>query len=132
MVTTARADTAGLPEPDVFDRACPSRAVLERLSGKWTLLVVAALAEGPVRNNALLRRVDGISQKMLTETLGALVALNLVTRHSRATVPPHVDYALTPLGRDLLPLIRAFDRWVEQHFYDMVPPAVPAEGGPGG
>lgn len=132
MDTEPRTGASGLPVPNVFDRACPSRAVLDRLSGKWTLLVVAALAEGPVRNNALLRRVDGISQKMLTETLGELVALNLVTRHSRATVPPHVDYALTPLGRDLLPLIRSFDRWVEEHFYDMVPPAAPADGAPGG
>lgn len=102
--------------------ACPSRAIFAEIADKWSLLVIDALADGPVRNGALMRRIDGISQKMLTATLGKLAGLRLVERHSRATVPPYVDYRLTPLGQSLRLCIVPLDRWVEDHWAAMRPP----------
>lgn len=102
-------------QPDVFSEACPSRAILARIANKWAMLVIDALAEESVRNGALLRRVEGISQKMLTETLRELESFNLVERQSLGTVPPHVEYRLSPLGRSLRAAVCQLDRWVEDH-----------------
>ena len=100
---------------DVFAAACPSRALLSRIANKWSLLLIDVLGTQRIRNGALLRRVEGISQKMLTETLRDLEDLGLVERHSLGTVPPHVEYALTPLGLSLRGAVGALDRWVEAH-----------------
>ncbi|WP_281906162.1 winged helix-turn-helix transcriptional regulator [Phytohabitans aurantiacus] len=83
---------------DVFARACTSRAVLENVAGKWGVLALAALSEGAYRFNALRRRVDGISEKMLSQTLQALERDGLVRRDVQATIPPKVEYSLTPAG----------------------------------
>lgn len=100
---------------DVFAEACPSRALLARIANKWAMLVIDALGEESVRNGALLRRIEGISQKMLTETLRELEAMNLVERRSMGSVPPHVEYRLTRLGRSLREAVCLLDRWVEDH-----------------
>jgi DNA-binding HxlR family transcriptional regulator len=100
---------------DVFNAACPSRAALELIAGKWALLVIPALAPGPLRNGELLRRVGGISQKMLTQTLKELQRNGLVVRTEHGTVPPHVSYRLTPMGRSLSKALIALDRWAETH-----------------
>ena len=84
---------------DVFARACPSRRTLENVGGKWGILALGALAEGTYRFNALRRRVDGVSEKMLAQTLHALERDGLVSREVQANIPPHVEYSLTPLGR---------------------------------
>ncbi|NBM15207.1 helix-turn-helix domain-containing protein [Streptomyces sp. GC420] len=84
---------------DVFSRSCPSRAMLEHVTGRWGSLTIGALREGSYRFNELRRRVDGVSEKMLSQTLHALERDGLVHREARATSPPHVDYELTPLGR---------------------------------
>jgi DNA-binding HxlR family transcriptional regulator len=110
--------SAVLP-PNVFDRNCPSRRLLSTVSGKWSLLVIDALGDGPMRTGALKRRIDGISQKMLTETLRDLENLNLVNRHSKDTIPPHVEYGLTDLGLALCELVCRIDRWVEQNFDEL-------------
>jgi DNA-binding HxlR family transcriptional regulator len=83
---------------DVFARACPSRRVLEAVTSKWGGLALAALHEGPYRFNALRRRVDGVSEKMLAQTLQTLERDGLVHREAQATIPPRVEYSLTPLG----------------------------------
>jgi DNA-binding HxlR family transcriptional regulator len=83
---------------DVFARACPSRQVLENVTGKWGGLALVALHEGPYRFNALRRRVDGVSEKMLAQTLHALERDGLVHREAQASIPPRVEYSLTPLG----------------------------------
>lgn len=75
--------------------------------------------EGPVRNNALLRRVGGISQKVLTQTLKELERNGLVLREDRQTTPPHVEYRLSPLGRSLSRTLMALDRWAERHHADL-------------
>ncbi|MFD3548446.1 winged helix-turn-helix transcriptional regulator [Streptomyces sp. NPDC058655] len=83
---------------DVFARACPSRETLEHVTGRWGSLTVGALREGPCRFNELRRRVEGVSEKMLSQTLHALERDGLVHREAQPTNPPRVDYELTPLG----------------------------------
>jgi len=87
--------------PNPWNRKCPSRGVVDLLASKWVLLLIPLLEKGPLRNAELLRLVDGISQKMLTETLRELEAYGLVGRHDYQTVPPKVDYRLTELGKSL-------------------------------
>ncbi|WP_212822017.1 winged helix-turn-helix transcriptional regulator [Polymorphospora rubra] len=83
---------------DVFARACPSRAIMENIVGKWGVLALAALLEGTYRFNALRRRVDGVSEKMLAQTLQNLERDGLVHREVQATIPARVEYSLTPAG----------------------------------
>jgi len=85
------------------------------LAGKWSMLIINALSEGPHRNGELLRRVEGISQKMLTQTLRELEEMQIVQRTDYGTIPPHVEYQLTELGRSLRGEVRGFIRWVERH-----------------
>ncbi|QCQ92399.1 transcriptional regulator [Rhodococcus sp. SGAir0479] len=88
-------------EADVFARGCHSRDVLLDVTGRWGTLALAALAEGAYRFGALRRRVDGVSERMLAQTLQQLERDGLVHREVRETLPPHVEYSLTPLGRDI-------------------------------
>lgn len=85
---------------NVFARDCPSRGTLEHVTGRWGSLTLGALGEDTVRFNELRRRVAGVSEKMLSQTLHALERDGLVHREAQATNPPHVEYRLTPLGRD--------------------------------
>jgi len=89
------------------------------LASKWVLLLFPLLDKGPRRNAELLRLIDGISQKMLTETLRELEAHGLVARRDYRTVPPKVDYRLTDLGKSLARIIGSLDRWVIAHYYEM-------------
>ncbi|MDQ1690416.1 MAG: hypothetical protein QOD87_524 [Pseudonocardiales bacterium] len=86
---------------DVFSRTCPSRPVLEHVTGRWGSLVLAALQNGPVRFNDLRRRVDGVSQKVLAQTLHALERDGFVNRHQLSVFPLRVEYTLTPPGQDV-------------------------------
>lgn len=86
---------------DVFARACPSRGTLEHVTGRWGSLTLGALYDGTFRFNELRRRVDGVSEKMLSQTLHALERDGLVHRDAQPTNPPRVDYRLTPLGREI-------------------------------
>ncbi len=86
-------------------------AVLARVGDKWTVLIVALLGDGPKRFNEIKRMVGGISQRMLTLTLRGLERDGLVTRTVFATVPPRVDYELTPLGRSLWEPVEALGAW---------------------
>lgn len=112
--TTASADPTDELIADVFARACPSRRTLENVAGKWGMLALVALIEDTYRFNALRRRVDGVSEKMLAQTLHALERDGMVRRDVQTTIPPHVQYSLTPLGisvatklRDLIDLVEA-------------------------
>ncbi|MCF4140527.1 winged helix-turn-helix transcriptional regulator [Streptomyces sp. NPDC101213] len=93
------------PEQDlpynVFAKACPSRGTLEHVTGRWGALTLGALHEGSLRFNELRRRVDGVSEKMLSQTLHALERDGLVHREAQPTNPPRVDYELTPLGHEV-------------------------------
>jgi DNA-binding HxlR family transcriptional regulator len=100
---------------DAFLAGCPTRELLSTLTDKWAALVIAALAGGPQRHSELARRIAGVSQKMLTQTLRTLERDGLLTRTVTASVPARVDYALTPLGQDLFPVMVAIKTWAETH-----------------
>jgi DNA-binding HxlR family transcriptional regulator len=111
MSSTAPRETADDPIDDliadVFNRACPSRQTMETVAGKWGTLALVALTEGSYRFNALRRRVDGVSEKMLAQTLHALERDGLVTRDVQATIPPRVEYTLTASGARIADTLRA-------------------------
>ena len=105
----------GYVAPDVLDQNCESRQALELISDKWTALIVYALVDGPRRHGELRRTVDGISQKMLTQTLRRMEAEGLIERDVLDRVPPHVEYSLTPPGRTLEKPLVAICEWAMQH-----------------
>ncbi|AXG80531.1 winged helix-turn-helix transcriptional regulator [Streptomyces paludis] len=98
---------------DVFTRRCPSRPTLEHVTGRWGSLTLGALAEGRLRFNELRRRVDGVSEKMLSQTLQALERDGLVHREAQPVNPPRVDYELTPLGQEVAARLIALIELVE-------------------
>jgi DNA-binding HxlR family transcriptional regulator len=101
---------------------CPIRILLDRLGDKWSLLVIAQLAEypdGTRRFSELQRGISGISQRMLTSTLRYLERDGLVARAVFPEVPPRVEYRLTPLGRDLMMPVRNLIEWVSVHWPDI-------------
>ena len=123
-----------------YDASCPTRQVLDHLSGRWTGLIVGRLLEGPHRFSELKRRVGGISQKMLTQTLRGLERDGLVQRTVAPGSPPPVTYALTPLGASFAEAVVRIQAWTTEHFdaileareqYVAPPPPVPrAPSGP--
>lgn len=100
---------------DAYLAACPSRQILDVLANKWTMLAMGALAEGPLRFGALRRRLDGVTQKMLTQTLRTLERDGLVTRSVYPTIPPRVEYAATELGQSVTALMSAIRAWSEEN-----------------
>ncbi len=100
---------------DVMNPACPSRLVLQRLGGKWTPLVLQALADGPRRFSDLRAAVGGVTPKVLTQTLTAMARDGLLTRTHYPEIPPRVEYELTVLGRSALAPMAALRRWAEAH-----------------
>lgn len=96
-----------------------SREIIDRIGDKWTLLIIYALGEGPVRFSALKKRVDGISQKMLSQTLRGLERDGMVRRTVLASSPPSVEYALEPLGRSLHQTVSAICAWAEANVADV-------------
>src|SRR5215470_15340050 len=99
----------------VYNATCPTRRVLDVIADKWAALIVGLLEDGPLRFAVLQRRIGGISQKMLTQTLRNLERDGLVQRTVYAEVPPRVEYALTPLGQTLRAPIAALIGWAEEH-----------------
>jgi DNA-binding HxlR family transcriptional regulator len=98
---------------------CPSRQVLDAISDKWVTLVLSALAHGPLRYSDLSRRIAGVSQKMLTQTLRQLERDGLLTRTLTPAVPVRVDYQLTELGKTMLPVVAAIKQWSETHIHEI-------------
>lgn len=115
-MTAAQRRAAEKRDYDAFLDGCKSRALLDRLTDKWVTLVLAALRdEGTMRFSALSRRIAGVSQKMLTQTLRNLERDGLVVRTVTPTVPVTVDYRLTDLGTSLALLVLQVKGWAEQH-----------------
>ena len=104
---------------DVFARNCESRRILENVAGKWSILALAALHDGSFRFNALRRRVDGVSEKMLAQTLQALERDGFIDRDVQATIPPRVEYSLTSLGADVATRIVALIELLEDSVDDV-------------
>ncbi|MCW1877228.1 helix-turn-helix transcriptional regulator [Erwinia sp. INIA-01] len=100
---------------NVYSNQCPTREVLARLADKWALLILGRLESGPVRFNNLRRDVQGISQKVLTQTLRKLERDGLIARQVFATVPVTVEYSITPLGQTLTKTVSVLMHWAEKN-----------------
>lgn len=120
LKTEAVAKTQAAPIWNTYEAACPTRMVLNRIADKWTVLVVSALRIETKRFSVLRREIGGISQKMLTQTLRGLERDGLVTRTIYPTVPPKVEYALTPLGHTLVKLLDNIRVWAEHNIEDVL------------
>ncbi|HVV09126.1 helix-turn-helix domain-containing protein [Amycolatopsis sp.] len=105
---------------DAFNSDCPAREVLEHITTRWGMLILAALRDGPRRFSELHATIGGISEKMLSQTLRTLVRDGLVARTVEPTTPPRVSYELTPLGQGLAKSLEQLLRWIRQHTIDVV------------
>jgi len=104
------------PQPvNVRSKNCPSHSVLDIISGKWSVLVLYVLKFGPLRYSALQRALEGISQKMLTQTLRELERDGLIERTVYPVVPPHTDYKLTALGHSIGDIMENMSVWAERN-----------------
>ncbi|MGE9550918.1 winged helix-turn-helix transcriptional regulator [Erwinia amylovora] len=103
-----------------FIAACPTRMLLDQLADKWSVLLLIAVSENPVRFNTLKRQIEGISQKMLGQTLRRLEMNGLVRREAFATVPVTVQYGITPLGASLVPIVDALRQWSVTHVAEIL------------
>lgn len=112
-------ETKQQTQPDIFRADCLSRQVLELIADEWTPLVIYALEEGTMRFGQLLKRIDGISKKMLTQTLRAMERNGLVQRVVYPVVPPVVEYSLTPLGQTLIEAMHALRDWAYEHLQEV-------------
>lgn len=104
-----------MAEWNVYNKNCPTRLVLDRIADKWTVLVIGTLATETKRFGQLKRELDGVSQKMLTQTLRGLERDGIVHRKVYPTVPPKVEYSLTDLGKTLVSLVMEVQQWSESH-----------------
>jgi DNA-binding HxlR family transcriptional regulator len=103
---------AALPD-GVFPAGCPTRVLLEHVTSKWGVLILLCLSDGrPLRWSELRRRVEGVSEKMLAQTLRTLEADGLIDRVARPVVPPHVEYSLTSTGAELSELLVPLMQWI--------------------
>lgn len=105
----------------LLTEGCPTRVILDHVTSKWGVLVLLALSDGTHRWGELRRAVDGISEKMLAQTLRTLEADGLVNRDARPTIPPHVEYSLTPLGRDLVDRLLPLVEWIARNADGILP-----------
>jgi DNA-binding HxlR family transcriptional regulator len=109
--------------PDVLEESCATRQALERLASKWRVLLIYALLAGPQRHAQLRRRVSGITQKVLTETLREMENDGLIERRVLKQSPPqHVEYSLTALGKTLQEPLAAICDWARTHNQDLRSP----------
>lgn len=111
-----------MPNPpwDVMVATCPSRTSLAKIANKWTAMIVIALDSGPLRFGALREAVDGISGKVLTDTLRDLERDGILLRTMYNEMPPRVEYELTALGQSLRQPLAALGRWAETHIEDVL------------
>ncbi|MED4582465.1 helix-turn-helix domain-containing protein [Brevibacillus choshinensis] len=103
-------------QPDISLTVCSYSRVLEIISNKWSALVIYALEDGSVRYGEMSRRIEGISKKMLTQTLRQLERDGLVHRELIPSMPPIVEYSLTPLGQSLILPMHELKRWTNEHY----------------
>ena len=116
-MVTAQPEPANRGNP--YQADCPTRRLLDRIGDRWTVLVVGVLSEGDARFSELRRRIEGVSQKMLTQTLRGLERDGLVRRTVFPEVPVRVVYALTDAGRTLLEPLLALQEWSIEHLGDV-------------
>lgn len=114
MPTIATASTKPVfRRGEVFSTQCPSREILNHVTSRWGVLVLTALMDGTHRFSELRRKIDGVSEKMLAQTLQQLEADGFIDRVSYPVVPPHVEYSLTPLGQQIGVQVDSLIDWIE-------------------
>jgi DNA-binding HxlR family transcriptional regulator len=106
-----------LQRGELFSVACPSRKVLQNVTSRWGVLVLVALMSGTYRFSELRRKIGGVSEKMLAQTLQALEADGFVLRTARPVVPPHVEYSLTRMGQEVAREVESLADWIEGNLY---------------
>jgi DNA-binding HxlR family transcriptional regulator len=102
---------------ELFAAACPSRDVLKHVTSRWGVLVLVALLDGKHRFSDLRRKVGGVSERMLAQTLDWLEQDGMVDRRAYPVVPPHVEYSLTPMGREVAALVERLADWIEGNLW---------------
>jgi len=107
--------TALLLRGNLFAEKCPSRQILTHVTSRWGVLILVALLDGTHRFSELRRRIGGVSERMLSQTLQWLEADGFVLRIAYPVVPPHVEYSLTPLGREISEQVRQLTDWIEEN-----------------
>src|SRR5512135_2991127 len=105
--------SAKMRRGEVFSATCPSREILNHVTSRWGVLVLVALMEGTHRFSDLRRKIGGVSEKMLAQTLQQLEKDGFIDRVSLPVVPPHVEYSLTPLGEDIGRQVESLTDWIE-------------------
>ncbi len=113
MATTPQTLSERLREGNLFAEQCPSRDVLKHLTSRWGVLVMVALRDGTHRFSELRRKMGGVSEKMLAQTLQWLEQDGFINRVAYPVVPPHVEYSLTPLGEEVSEKVAALADWIE-------------------
>ena len=109
-----------MSQGDVYAAECPSRSVLDHVMSKWGVLVLVGLLEGTHRFSELRRKISGISEKMLAQTLQTLEQDGFVRREVHPVIPPHVDYSLTPLGTGVAEHIEQITDWIEDNLHHVL------------
>ncbi|MDP4006587.1 helix-turn-helix domain-containing protein [Methylobacterium sp. NEAU K] len=109
-----------MPAWNPYASACPTRLVLDRVGDKWAVLLLGVLAKGPMRFNRLRREIEGLSQKVLSQTLKSLERDGLISRKAIPTVPVTVEYSITPLGQTLTATVDALRIWAETHIEEVL------------
>lgn len=104
---------------NVYAENCSARDALQLISTKWSLLILPALADRPMRNGELLRHIEGISQKMLTQTLRELERNGLIERAELSKTPIHIQYRLSKLAKSPVQILVILDRWAENNFIEL-------------
>jgi DNA-binding HxlR family transcriptional regulator len=108
-----------VPPPNVNRAECPSRLVLEHVTSRWGVLILAALLERSYRFSELRRHIGGVSEKMLAQTLQTLERDGFVHRDAKPVIPPHVNYSLTPMGQKVAEQVWTLTKWVETNLDDV-------------
>ena len=127
MMNFTNTDRSYLPQPaldrianrGVFDTQCEGHQILDKIANKWTILIIYALTQGKKRYSGLKQQIQGISPKMLVQNLRNLERNGLVKREVYPTIPPKVDYSLTPLGESLAEPLAVIGEWAYQHISDV-------------
>lgn len=104
----------------VLAAECPSRSILNHVTSRWGVLVLFVLSDGTHRFSQLRRKIGGVSERMLAQTLQALEADGFVRRKALPVVPLHVEYSLTPLGQELAPKVIGLIDWIETNLHQII------------
>lgn len=105
---------------ELLSAECPSRDVLKHVTSRWGVLVLIILVDGVHRFSDLRRKIGGVSEKMLAQTLQGLEGDGFVARHSLPVVPPHVEYRLTPLGQEVATHVQVLADWIEERLPEIM------------